>query len=236
MGAAGFLTRIDGHDDRNCNLPDQATSSLPVIGGRSKSRVKAPFWQIFPGKQSLYVGSTSAWANGGPVEVDRKWKTEVCAEAHDIHLLKDKITVASVAAHVSSEFQLDPPLAQFSLEGCWIAGLKLDGAPVNVKVKALGPEGMRAMVHGQSEADRRRVVELGIIDSVEFPEGMPPGVSYDPAIRNRILWEDVGAIYLGELLVSGFSRRLTMLRIEFGCPNKGGFCAPDVQDEGHTVP
>lgn len=45
-----------------------------------------------------------------------------------------------------------------------------------------------------------------------------------------------GTIYIGEYLISRFSRRLTMLRIELGCPVKGTIVAASEEIDGHDYP
>jgi hypothetical protein len=41
-----------------------------------------------------------------------------------------------------------------------------------------------------------------------------------------------GMVYLAEMYVDGNSRRLTMLRIELGCPVEGGVAAGSVGGNG----
>lgn len=45
-----------------------------------------------------------------------------------------------------------------------------------------------------------------------------------------------GTVYIGEYLISRFSRRLTMLRIELGCPVKGTIVAAHGDGNGHDYP
>jgi hypothetical protein len=46
----------------------------------------------------------------------------------------------------------------------------------------------------------------------------------------------VGRIYLAEFLVSRTSHRLTMLRVELGCPVRGSFDACAVEGEPFIMP
>lgn len=237
VGAAGYLTRIRGRDDKNFILPEQASCSLPVIGGRRESRAKSPFWRILWGSEHLSVGSTSASATGGPVEVDRKWMTEVRAEARDIRLLKDKITVADVEAEIRSEFEEGWPVPALVTGSCRIAGLTLGRTRVDVHISpiSLDAPAIKSSLDALSAAGKKRVDMRHIIRGVNFRDESPDLI-YDSEFPNLIVWKEVGIVYLGELLISDFSHRLTMLRVEFGCPDKGSFCAGDVESVGHTVP
>lgn len=54
--------------------------------------------------------------------------------------------------------------------------------------------------------------------------------------RNFLEIPHIGRIYLGELIVTRQTRRLTMLRVELGCPGKGSVCASSVEGDGHRIP
>lgn len=45
-----------------------------------------------------------------------------------------------------------------------------------------------------------------------------------------------GRVYLGELLIQEDSRRLTMLRIDLGCPEEGTIVVDAAETNGHTYP
>jgi hypothetical protein len=53
---------------------------------------------------------------------------------------------------------------------------------------------------------------------------------------NKIVFKDFGSLYLGELLVSDFSRRLTMMRIQFGSPDGGDVSFAEVETNGVGYP
>lgn len=68
-----------------------------------------------------------------------------------------------------------------------------------------------------------------IVKSIRW-EGDPfPGAQID---RNVVVIPDFGRLYFGELLISGHSRRLTMLRLVLGSPLGGNVAVADVQDNG----
>jgi hypothetical protein len=53
---------------------------------------------------------------------------------------------------------------------------------------------------------------------------------------NKIVFKDFGSIYLGELFVSDFSRRLTMMRIQLGSPDGGDVSFAEVETNGSGFP
>ncbi len=62
----------------------------------------------------------------------------------------------------------------------------------------------------------------------------PPGCEMRGA--NGIHVPGFGTVYFGEYLISRFSRRLTMLRIELGCPVEGTIVAASGDGNGHLYP
>jgi len=124
---------------------------------------------------------------------------------------------------------------------------------------------LRKMLHDESEnedesknkdASKNKKVTLkqsGLSapngDSIPIPDGekMPHmvGLSLAPGSGRSaniasVPWKiDVpqfGSVYLGEFFISQYSRRLTMLRVELGCPLAGGGSAGSGSGGGDTFP
>jgi hypothetical protein len=72
-----------------------------------------------------------------------------------------------------------------------------------------------------------------IIKSIEPLDAMPKGADIDEHV---ITWPDFGKVILGEMLISEFSRRLTMVRLEMGSPVEGSVAAADIQSGGQGLP
>lgn len=72
-----------------------------------------------------------------------------------------------------------------------------------------------------------------IVSDIDLGQANPREI-YRTGI-NRIKWEGVAEIFLGELLVSDHYRQLTMLRIEFGSPVEGFAVAGEVQSNSGPV-
>ena len=74
-----------------------------------------------------------------------------------------------------------------------------------------------------------------LVERIEWDGKLPDGaeVSED---SNVIVWPDFGKVVLGEMLISHFSRRLTMMRLALGSPMEGSMEAIDVQSGGQGLP
>ena len=74
-----------------------------------------------------------------------------------------------------------------------------------------------------------------IVERIEWDGTLPRGaeVSED---SNVIVWPDFGKVVLGEMLITHYNRRLTMMRLELGSPMQGTMDAIDVQSGGQALP
>lgn len=80
--------------------------------------------------------------------------------------------------------------------------------------------------------DRRLLVPL--FDTANEAELSEAGI--DASTPGRVYVPEFGMIYFGEYLVSRFSRRLTMLRIDLGCAVEGTMTFGSEETNGHPVP
>jgi hypothetical protein len=72
-----------------------------------------------------------------------------------------------------------------------------------------------------------------IVESIHWKGAPNPNAE----IRgNSVVYRDFGTMYLGELLVSDFERRLTMMRIQLGSPEGGDVCFVETQTNGVGYP
>jgi hypothetical protein len=85
----------------------------------------------------------------------------------------------------------------------------------------------------------RRIPQAGgliyctIVESIKWVNEPNPNVRID---GNRIVFQDFGTMYVGELFISDHARRLTMMRLEMGSP-WGGECSMfEVESDGQTYP
>lgn len=74
-----------------------------------------------------------------------------------------------------------------------------------------------------------------LVERIQWDGPLPAGAEVDED-SHVIVWPDFGKIILGEMLISDFSRRLTMMRLELGSPLEGSLDAADVQSGGQGLP
>ena len=53
---------------------------------------------------------------------------------------------------------------------------------------------------------------------------------------HKVVFKDFGTIYFGEMFISQFSRRLTLMRVELGSPCGGSMDFAEVETNGHAYP
>jgi hypothetical protein len=53
---------------------------------------------------------------------------------------------------------------------------------------------------------------------------------------HKVIFVDFGTVYLGELFISEFSRRLTLMRVELGSPCGGSMYTVEIEADGHGYP
>jgi hypothetical protein len=257
VGVAGRITRVDPLSGLDHVFPSHAVSALAATGGRSEYDAGHPsYFKITrpEPREMFYVGHAHSLATGAWDPQLKAWVTSVQCQVQDLHILGGKIAVERLFVNIVKKHgpTSDAPTITLS-DDCNIAGLSLDGRPVTVKIN-VGPfreaptmAGLRDRVKADGELSRRigwmelkpasaGIAASHIVESVSFPEGKPEDVEWDPKTPNRIVWRGVGKIYLGELLVTDVSRRLTMLRVQLGSPVAGDVSAGEVETNGHTLP
>jgi hypothetical protein len=74
-----------------------------------------------------------------------------------------------------------------------------------------------------------------LVERLEWEGKLPEGAEVDED-SHVIVWPDFGKIVLGEMLVSDFSRRLTMIRLELGSPFRATMAVGDVVTTGQGLP
>ncbi len=255
-GAAGRIVRIDPASGLNHIVPVLAASSLPVSGGRAEGVTAGPYDLRISDPVPLILFSLESARTLAESPVESKpglWTTHVRSEAHGLRILDSKIAVQELVADITSEHRFGKDFPHITPNDCRVVGLTLAGLPVEVVIdprpfrsmptkiqleKRLGEDPNFGKCIGWRHAMPRSkgVAECHIIARVSFPGGLPEGVQYDPKCANRIAWSGVGTIFLGEFLISNFSRRLTLLRVALGSPIEGEFTAGEVETNGMTFP
>jgi hypothetical protein len=83
--------------------------------------------------------------------------------------------------------------------------------------------------------DAKGCFVYSLVERIEWNGKLPDGAEVS-ADSHVIVWPDFGKVVLGEMLISHFSRRLTMMRLELGSPLEGSMEVTDVQSSGQALP
>jgi hypothetical protein len=81
--------------------------------------------------------------------------------------------------------------------------------------------------------ERNGIIYATIVRSLRWAAAPHPTAKID---GNNIVVPDLGRVFIGEMLITGSSRRLTMLRFELGSPDGGFVAAVDVDSNGGWSP
>jgi hypothetical protein len=81
--------------------------------------------------------------------------------------------------------------------------------------------------------ERNCIIYATIVRSLKWAADPHPTAKID---GNTIVVPDLGRVFIGEMLITGSSRRLTMLRFELGSPDGGFVAAVDVDSNGGWSP
>lgn len=92
-----------------------------------------------------------------------------------------------------------------------------------------------ARAAGSSDVVRQEAAILGtLVSELQWGrKGKHPTATID---HHSVTIPDFGILYFGEILISGESRRATMLRVKFGCPVKGEMAVTDYDQNGGWHP
>lgn len=238
VGAAGRLLQSASGEPVNQTVPVLAASSLPVIGGVSQARAENCTVEM-PGsdKPFLCVGLAATSAISEPDGLDKNHTTTVKCSVEKVQIL-DRVTIDSLKLSIVSQHPPQEEVARISPDVAELNGLKLDGHELAVtfdlKTFQRNPTKQALIEYYAKTASFRDkfcwrvssdspkrlrppefkgIIIATVVSSIKWVGEPLPGVEIS---GNVIRWPGVGSIYLGELLISKHSRRMTMFRMEIG--------------------
>lgn len=254
MALGGRITRpFDGV------IESQAASVLPIVGGMGIARVENfRFREIvsFKTGYSLVTGSQSR---------DRSFETGATAAVEDLNILH-MVTATRVVSHLAANapFQEPPadiPAAYFGDKqpgkpdpnaatqpqptiitvGSQLTGLNVTGCELEVELdtetfKGLNkPEAYRAARTRKGAVLSNGMVITSLVKEIRRVKGSCSGITISDD-HSLIEVPHFGRIHLAQFLLTPFSWRLVMLRVELGCPTAGAVAAGCTQGNGLPPP
>ena len=268
--AVVFGGRIYRPDD--LILESRASSSIPVVGGRSKAQFKSlnlsPYLTIAAGRSEAEgVFTESPMARVPPFRVDETGvpsRTIVTASAEGIEVGREgRVTIARLSARLQSTHAGGIAAGSqptFLLERTFIEGMTIDGSLLKVHLNIPGhnadgtfekvakrreqlrrnpgtddrptPEQLRHLDVDRNEAGSASI-PVTILDRFEWVGEPSPRATIS---GHTVHVKDFGTIFFGEMLITGNTRRLTMLRMQLGSPETGALALGEVETNGSTYP
>ena len=217
VGLGGRITRPC------CELIDaQATTALPTVGGYASSRVDAYRFRDI-------VSVRSAWAYAvGSEAGDKDFNASITVTVEGLNIL-DVITADSITARLSSRHVGDKEPVISSV-GSEFRNLRIAGRPVDAEIDS----DLFFTAHDYA-AFRQAQAKQGRPE--QWLESKDKGRVLGSIVKGpTIEVPTVGTVVLGEILVSQYARRLTMVRVELGSPVAGRMEFASGEINGYTFP
>ncbi|MDQ6678309.1 MAG: hypothetical protein M3Z09_13575 [Acidobacteriota bacterium] len=261
--ASGVSAHIRRPEDRI--LPVQAASSLPVTGGISESKAGPQslgnylhFLFAETSAHGDFVDGKAAMAMTRkeipPDEVPTR--TTVTAAVRGLHVGKRFVAERAQVGLVSNSPAIGSKQPSIRLEGNAIEGVVVDGHNLKITLdeelfsrydtmeklqaaQGLAPE-QTNMFYSPAGAGRDRLYVSGgmayatIVRSMDWVNGRPEDLE-DLGV-NAFYLPGFGAVYFGELFISEFSRRLTMIRFQLGSDAGGDVAVAEGETNGSHWP
>jgi hypothetical protein len=225
VGAAAHI-----HRPEDLIIWVQGASSLPVIGGYSRSTAgAATFGDV------LSLKSVRTQATGDFSDKENAYSTLANAVVKGLNV-NGRLTADSLEATLHASDPGDGSEPSISATDTEIINLRLDGYPISVTIdKDLCDRYVtrEALIRAyKKKSGKGRIPEAGgyIVTSIvseirtKHPKAKVDG--------NVIILNGFGRIFLGELLITGNSRRLTLLRLKLGSPIEGDVACAEVETNG----
>jgi hypothetical protein len=210
------------------NIPVQSPTSLSPSGGRDDATTAN--FQLDPFENIMSARLTRSGVEGTYRE--GKPSTRAMALVEDLDVL-GVIHADELFAYISTEHPgVDPDVPIVNLGDSKITGLRVGEASLTVNLntklldigdgktfptqphfreKAIWERAKKTFVPG------KEFLQCSLVNNIEI-DGTLPGRQVEP---NVIEIDKIGRMHLAELLVSGTSYELIMMRLELGCPVVG---------------
>ncbi len=237
-----------------------AGSCLSVAGGVSRSATG----RVDYASGFVTIGSASTTAEGRIDNLERakvwtdNWRkiredslptsTRAGAELRDFAVRRNRsfqIALATVMVEGHSPrggSEPGIPVVHAALEG-----LAVDGAGITVEFNTsfFQKHDTRTKIRDAAAAHRKTaprmpplfekngVVYGTIVKEMRWSGQAPPGARIDGHI---VTVDDLGVFYIGEIIITDVSRRLTLFRMELGSPDGGGGGGGDIDMNGGWAP
>jgi hypothetical protein len=244
VGASAQFHRLDDVENLNHRVPALGASVLPVTGGLSTAHAADYSYVVDEPRHRTLLSVHRVDSSAEGREHRDRFETEVRAEVESIHVV-EKLHVEFVKLHMLSTLKKGQTVPTVSTTGNEIEGMRLG----RVKVKLVldeepfhssGSKDQLAAFYKNKNADYRREHSWRFgtrpdTDELASPHGIhtyslvreiklegPEEEKQSIAVEGyTIRWKGFGRVILGEVVVKGHSRQVTLVRLAMGS-NAGG--------------
>ncbi|HYR89283.1 MAG TPA: choice-of-anchor P family protein [Terriglobia bacterium] len=232
----------------------QGASALPVVGGYSRSNVdRATFGDV------LSFDSARTQATGDFSARENAYKTLADSVVKGLNV-NGRLTADSLEATFTSTHPVDGSEPSIVPGGTQIMNLRIDGYPINVKldIDLFTKYATRDSLSRAYSTDDTFFNRYGSrFQKSEKAPPPPPGKRPIPEVfgyivtsivseiqtdhpkvvinGNMITLDGFGRIFLGELLITSISRRMTLVRLALGSEIGGDLACADIETNGSVI-
>jgi hypothetical protein len=239
VGAAAQFHHLNDHDGLNYVVPSLGASALPTTGGLSRSTVEDFMFEVqHPLRRTLLsVRRVESLARGKETE-EGVFATEVQSEIESLTVV-EKLHIDLIKFHFLATRDVNKDETRITtkgnhIEGMWLrkirAKIVLDDEPL----RFCGSHDQLAQFYREQSPAYRKEHSHRFGADPDAPE-LTPAAKYQFSLvksieligeekdkvgievkGHKIIWPGFGKIILGEVLVRGHERLLTMIRLAMG--------------------
>lgn len=257
VGFAAQFNRLDKSADLNEVVPALGVSALPATGGLAEASVKDYSFDVERPRKRRLVSVQSMRTSASGRKSGNCYETEISCDVENLTVL-EKLRVGRLKMHFLSSRDAAGEESEpvVSTLGSSIEGLRLGGVDATIVLddeplrycgtrdqlaafyRAQTPAYRRAQSwrfgadpDAPDIAERRNCCKWSLVREIRLSgaETARQDISVD---GYTIVWRGFGRIILGEMLVKGQERRLTMMRLAMGSDAAGDGSVGDGQSNG----
>jgi len=239
VGASAQFHRLDDVEHLNHRIPALGASVLPVTGGLATAHAADYSYVVDQPRHRTLLSVRRVDSSAEGREYADRFETEVGAEVESIHVV-EKLHVDYIKFHMLSTLKKGQAEPTVSTRGNEIEGMRLGRVKVKLVLdeEPLGASGSKAQLAAfyKSKKPAYRLAHSGRFrtppdtDELACPHGIytyslvreiklegPEEEQHSMKVEGySIRWEGFGRIVLGEVVLRGNSRQVTLVRLAMG--------------------
>jgi len=259
IGVSAHFHRLGDIHNLKHFIPTLGSSVLPPVGGLSHHQVANYCYTADEPKRRTLLSAQHVEATAQGTEAGDQFETETRIFVRGVSVV-EKLHVDLVELGQKATRAEGAKTSLIRTTVARIEGLRLGNVAAHVELdrdpfeNCCTKRELLDFYSGQSDDYRREnawrfnsppesasVVEINgrifatLVKKIDL-EGPPEELGAMKVDGNAIIWDGFGTIFLGEVIISGDHRRVTMIRLNMGSDAGGKGTIADTQTNGGTVP